>query len=330
MPAFMNRTGEGRSSHQKGQVLFSHDCHGSASQAPGRRLIPEARFIHALQPAAHSRRPQRTRWCLIAATACVGLGAGCGIPVKHITPQRAGQGYVIVLPGIEGAGYWNASIANGLVDGGVPSQIEVYDWTLTGAMFVANLRFKWRNEQEAVKIARKITAYQDQHPGRPVHLIGHSGGGGIAVMALEHLPADRQIASALLLAPAIAPNYDLRQALRHTRYGIWSYYSPYDVGFLGAGTTILGTIDGQHTRAAGNVPFVVPAGLSPEERRTYMAKLHQQPYTKQMARDGHYGGHGGWASRAFVQHWLAPVLLSQFDERSGYAAQGGTAAYQHR
>jgi pimeloyl-ACP methyl ester carboxylesterase len=254
---------------------------------------------------------------------CVLPNFGCWYSAKYSTPQRASQGYVIVLPGIEGASPLNASVAAGLVDAGVPSEIEVYDWTLSCVAFAANLRFYWRNEQEALKIANKIVAYQNLHPGRPVHLIGHSGGGGIAIMTLERLPANYRIASALLLAPAVAPDYDLRRAMMHTQHGIWNYYSPYDVGFLAAGTLIMGTIEGKHTRAAGQTPFVLPATFDVEDRRLYTAKLHQQPYTRDMAEYGHYGGHAGWASRPFVQNWIAPVLLSQIQPppavQSGYA-----------
>ena len=215
-----------------------------------------------------------------------------------------------MLPGIEGASYWNASIAGGLVDGGVPAQIEVYDWTLTCAMWAANLCYYTRNVDEANKIVNKIVAYQDLHPGKPVFLIGHSGGGGIAVLALERLGLNRHITGAFLLAPAISPDYDLRSALSHTRCGIWNYYSPYDVGFLAAGTLVMGTIEGKHTRAAGNVGFNVPAGLDAAGQRLYQLMLHQQVYTRNMAQYGHLGGHGGWASRAFVTHYLAPLVIA--------------------
>jgi pimeloyl-ACP methyl ester carboxylesterase len=248
----------------------------------------------------------------VASVVCSALmSGGCGWAVTYSSPQRMQEGYTIILPGIEGASYLNMNIAAGLKDGGLPSTIEVYDWTLTWAAFPANLRFYWRNQEEARKIAGKIMAYQDAHPGKPVHLIGHSGGGGVALLALEALPANRRITSAILLAPAVAPDYDLRRALRHTEYGIWNYYSPYDVGFLKAGTLIMGTIEGKHTVAAGAEGFRVPWNFDDADRRLYAEKLHQQRYTRQMAKSGHFGDHGGWAARGFVRDWLAPILLSQ-------------------
>ena len=40
-------------------------------------------------------------------------------------------------------------------------------------------------EPEASRLAAKIVEYREQHPGRPVHLIGHSGGGGMRDWAMN-------------------------------------------------------------------------------------------------------------------------------------------------
>lgn len=238
------------------------------------------------------------------------LLVGCGTVTRIDSPERASQGYVLILPGIEGKSYLNTRIAKGLDDGGVPYTIEVYDWTAGSLMlFPITLRYLERNRREARIVAGKIMAYQDTHPGKPVHLIGHSGGGGLSVLVLEALPIERRVTSALLLAPAIAPDYDLRRALRRTEIGVWNYYSPYDVGFLKLGTTIMGTIDGKHTSAAGQRGFDVPLGLDREGRQLY-GRLHQQCYNSKMADSGHRGMHTGWANRRFVAEWLAPLIRS--------------------
>jgi pimeloyl-ACP methyl ester carboxylesterase len=247
------------------------------------------------------------------------LLSGCTSPAKIRSPERFDRGYVIVLPGIEGASPLNTNIAKGLRDGGLPAAIEVYDWTAGTVLFPVNLRALNRNRKEARRVAGKIVDYQNRYPNRPVHIIGHSGGGGIAVLALESLPAGRQVTSAILLAPAIAPDYDLREALSKTQYGIWNFWSPHDIGFLKAGTTIMGTIEGRHTTAAGAKGFVRPWGLVEEDRRLYESKLHQQRYTKKMSDYGHRGGHTGWANRRFVAHWLTPLIYRQYVEQAKYA-----------
>lgn len=239
---------------------------------------------------------------------------GCGTS-KLSTPDRYDNGYVVVLPGIEGKGPFSANIAKGLDDGGVGSNITIHDWTAgTLLLFPVTMRAETRNQRQARRVAQMIIDYQDKYPNRPVHLIGHSGGGGLAVLTLEALPPQRRIASAILLAPAIAPTYDLTRALRRTEFGVYNYYSRRDRGFLGAGTTIVGTIDGEHTSAAGAVGFQVPYGLSAEGREFYRTKLHQQRYTPKMAESGHSGGHLGWANRTFVAEWLAPILRAQIEQ----------------
>lgn len=260
------------------------------------------------------------RGCLTTLIGAVGvliptvLLPGCSTANLR-TPDRLDKGYVVVLPGIEGKSFLNVNIAKGLDDGGVGSYIKIHDWTAgTLLLFPVTMRAESRNLRQARRVAQMIVEYQDKYPGRPVHLIGHSGGGGLAVLTLEALPPQRKIASAILLAPAIAPTYDLSRALRRTEFGIFNYYSRRDRGFLGAGTTIVGTIDGEHTSAAGAVGFQVPYGLDEEGRELYRTKLHQQRYTPKMAESGHSGGHLGWADRAFVAEWLAPIFCTQIKQ----------------
>jgi pimeloyl-ACP methyl ester carboxylesterase len=247
----------------------------------------------------------------VAKVCLVPLLSGCGPPVRIETPDRIAQGLVLVLPGVEGKSLYNASVAHGLEDGKVPYAIEVYDWTLGNVLlFPATLRGVERNRREAGKIAERIIAYQGAHPGRPVHIVGHSGGGGQAVFVLEALPPGHEIDSAILMAPAMSPDYDLSRALRRTQAGIWSFYSPYDVGFLAIGTWAFGTMDGRHTPAAGQKGFVLPLALDRQRRQLYL-RLHQVRYDPSMAQYGNSGTHIGWANRRFVAAWLAPLINGQ-------------------
>jgi len=261
-------------------------------------------------------------WVATAAVAILPLGSGCSRLSGCRTPERLERGYTLVLPGVEGRSTFTSGVVRGLVDGGVPSAIEVHDWTVGPAFVsaVVNLRASGHNRREARKIAEKIVRYQERYPGRPVHLIGHSGGGGIAVYALEALPPGHEVTGVILLAPALSPDYDLRRALRRTQGIMYNFFSPYDVGFLKVGTSIAGTIDGRHTKAAGAVGFSMPWGLSREDRQLYASRLRQQRYTPKMADSGHSGGHLGWAKRTFVAEWLAPLVNSQIETQAQYAS----------
>jgi pimeloyl-ACP methyl ester carboxylesterase len=225
------------------------------------------------------------------------------------TEPRLRNGAVIVLPGVEGKSSLNRDLALGLAEGGVGWAVEVHDWT-TGLwpLFAYHLRCLRRSRRRAARIAAQVVAYQDRFPGRPTFLVGHSGGGALAVLVLECLPPSRQVTAALLLGPALSRRYDLSVALARTERGLWNFYSPLDLVFLTAGTFVFGTLDGRHAVSAGAWGFARPARLSSRGRRLYRTRLHQRPYEPAMAGCGHLAGHLGWANRAFAAAWLAPVL----------------------
>ncbi len=266
--------------------------------------------------------------CIGWLIAVMALGSGgCSLFHPRLDPQRLDQGYTIVLPGIEGESLFNGQLARGLVDGGVPTAIEVDDWTSGFApAWLFHLRGAARHERESERIAAKIVAYRREWPGRPVYLVGHSGGGAMAVRVLERLPPDVTVTRALLLAPAITPEYDLTRALAATDGGIWNFLSPGDALFCGLGTTLFGTVDGSFRPSAGMVGFrrsprdaligqIEPgAWLSadgstvPLEALQWGPELRQVPYRPEMFLSGHPGGHFGWTSRPFARRYLAPLL----------------------
>jgi pimeloyl-ACP methyl ester carboxylesterase len=223
-------------------------------------------------------------------------------------PERLDRGYTIVLPGIWGDQTVDYGIVTGLKNADVQSAIELYDWTASPMLLVYNLRALDHNRAEARKIADKIVAYQQQYPGRPVHLIGYSGGGGVAALVLEALPPDHRIATAILLAPTLACDYDLRLAISRTEHGIHNFYSPLDAPILMVLGTVVGTTEGRHTLPAGAVGFETPPAVAANQRDAYKAAVVQISYDPAMLLDGHTGGHLGWANATFVAHHVAPLL----------------------
>lgn len=238
------------------------------------------------------------------------LGKWSRRSIDHVdNADRQASGLVLVLPGIEGRSTLNLDIAQGLVDGGVPLAVEVHDWT-TGRMFFSLYHLRsstWHNRQ-AERLAKRITDYQDKFPGRPVVLVGHSGGAAMALQALPLLE-NRQINGAVLLAIAISPGFDTTPARRYTLQGMWSFHSPFDWLQCGIGTMAVGTFDGKHTVSAGMVGF----SESPPAGDT-VAPFRQIPFRFAMTGSWNFGGHWGWANRVFAAEWLAPVVLEACDE----------------
>lgn len=245
--------------------------------------------------------------CPVLAAVVLALTGGCSL--SHLdTPERREHGLVIILPGIEGPSYWNHNIARGLEEGGVRNAIQIFDWgsKVPGGMLI-NIADYERNKLMAGELRDHIVQFKRRHPASNVHLIGHSGGGGIAIMAAELLPEDTRLATIILLAPALSPEYDLRPALRRVSVGIFNYYSHLDAGFLGVGTSVAGTMDRRHTPAAGAVGFTLAAARGDSDRALYR-KLQQIAWHRDMGGYGHMGDHMGWTQPSFVRRYLAPLL----------------------
>jgi pimeloyl-ACP methyl ester carboxylesterase len=237
-----------------------------------------------------------------------------GRPRRLFEADRLPHGLAIVLPGIEGWGPLNWGIARGLRDGGFPGAVLVHDWT-TGLwpLFVVHLRAEQRTRRRAAEVARLVADYRGQFPGRPVHLIGHSGGAAVATWALDALPPGGTVSSVVLLAPALSPSHNLAPALRRVERGVWHFWSPLDVIFLAAGTLLAGTSDGRHVVSAGFCGFSPPRGASREDETLYRDRLRQQCYHPRMLGQFHWGGHLGWANRVFVAESVVPLLCEASD-----------------
>ena len=240
---------------------------------------------------------------------------GCAAPAElYVSESRLARGLVIVLPGIEGRSLFNEEICHGLNVGGVHCAIELYDWTSGVPLaFIWDLWSTQRNHRQAANIAERIARYQFNHPGRPVVLIGQSGGSAIAAWACEALRWGRKVDGVIMLAAALSPGYRLTTALNGTSRGIVNFYSPRDVLLLWAGTKITGTMDGKHSTSAGNVGFFVPPGkLRPIE----YDKLYQVRWRSEMARTGNVGMHLTSGTAGFVARYVAPLVKAgQWDRR---------------
>jgi alpha-beta hydrolase superfamily lysophospholipase len=222
-------------------------------------------------------------------------------------PERLVHGHVIVLPGIEGHSRFNRSILRGLQAAGLPHAMEIHDWTFGRWQSLRSLRSTRRHEEQSARIAEKIAATQAAHPGAPIWLIGHSGGGAMSVLTLERLAAEQPIEGAILLAPALSPGYSLATPLARTRRGIWNFSSWGDAFFLMFGTLLMGTVDGRHAIAAGARGFR-GSSLVAETPDHPGPRLYEVPWRREMAGDRHFAGHFGPVHARFVERWVAPIL----------------------
>ncbi len=228
------------------------------------------------------------------------LVVGCADPEAEdfTSPARLDKGLVLILPGVEGEGSLSHSIRQGLSDAGVDYALKVYQWgrplPLLGLAF--NQIDLSGNRAQGQKLARMIVEYQDAHPNRPVHLIGHSAGGGVVVFAAEALPPGRQIDGLVLLSASLSARYDLSKVAPHVKKGILNFHSGSDVVALMVITTAFGNVDGAHGGSAGAFGFDKP-----------VAGLFEMAWTEEMGETtGNSGGHFDSADAEFVRSYIAP------------------------
>jgi len=241
------------------------------------------------------------------------LTGGCGqSQAKYLTPQRFDRGLVIILPGIEGNSPLNQDIRRGLEVAGIDSAISIYQWgrpiPIAGPLI--NQMDILGNRLEARRIAQVVESYQDTYPGRSVYIIGHSGGGGMAVFAAEALHEDHKIDGLVLLSTSISSGYDLSKAMEKCNKGIVNFFSPSDFGLLVIGTTLAGNVDGVRGPAAGAYGFDMPDfKRQPQKINTYR-KLYQYGLDPQQA-GGLIGAHASTTRWSFVSRNVVPWITTK-------------------
>jgi pimeloyl-ACP methyl ester carboxylesterase len=194
----------------------------------------------------------------------------------------------------------------------LPYLVKVVTWGHGFGRWHADLTNAANRDLRAREIADAVAGYRGEHPDAAVFLVGKSGGTGLVVKALEHLP-DETVEAAVLLSPALSPKYDLTRALRAVRREMVVFWSPLDLIVLGAGTRIFGTIDRIKTVSAGMVGFRPPAAENAENVAQYR-KLRQVRWRPEMVTTGYLGGHVGPDSPAFLRKYVVPLLRIGHDE----------------
>jgi hypothetical protein len=233
------------------------------------------------------------------------LLSGCSDPLNQsfTTPQMMDKGIIYVLPGIQGVDLHYLNIRSGLQGSGIKCAIKIHPWGchIPGIGLAINETDTTDDRGWGQKIAQEIQAYQKQYPGRPVYLIGQSGGCGVSVFAAEALaqagapPVDGLV----LLDASLSATYDLATALGQSHKGLVNFYNLDDVRLLEVGTAMFGNVDGGHGDSAGRTGFEVK-----------FPKLYQVQVTQGMV-SAFANPHFADTSAAFASRYLAPWIIDR-------------------
>ncbi len=253
---------------------------------------------------------QSSLWCKVLGVLLLVTGiTGCQREVMQHEriplPAAQPEPYVLHLPGIGGYLPVDRNLMRGLREGGVRGIITHYDWT--GGNPGLRALYDDANKQKQVdKVVAMLVEVHRVDPQRPIYLIGHSGGAGIAVWALERLPPEVQVQRLILLAPALSRGYNLERALQRVKERAYVFVSQHDPVL--AATRVTGTIDGVRVESAGRVGFDLP----PDPPEGY-DKLVQIPYQDAWMELGHIGDHIGMMEPAFAAAVLAPLITESVE-----------------
>lgn len=227
--------------------------------------------------------------------------------------QRAGaHGRLLILPGVGNTRFHLAGFVDAAERQLPDFEVEVRPWGIP-FLTLHNLRAHQRNVTTAASIAAEIAEWRRAHPTELFYLVGYSGGGGMATLITAALPEGVAIDRLILVAPAISPDFPVRERLLpHVRELVVNFASDRDLQ-VGWGTSRFGTIDRKHTASAGAI------GFDADDER-----LLEHAWSADEIPFGHHGNHLSYLNRRWQDARLLPVLDPSADAAQVRAAWART------
>jgi pimeloyl-ACP methyl ester carboxylesterase len=284
-------------------------------RSSGERSIKVFRDVRRSFGSAHLTLGKRGLGLILLFLMGMALAGGCTRSGEYLSSERWDKGLVMILPGIGGKSPISRDIGRGLNEAGVDCAIRIRQWGFIVPLFKipVNQMNVPGNRAEARRIAREILVYQRNYPGRPVYLVGFSGGGGMSVFAMEALakyPESRPVEGVVLLSVSLSRDYDLKPALEQTNKGIVNFYNPRDILLLAMGTKLLGNVDGGRAASAGRIGFLTSPPPEAPPSETDRGRLFQVKVAPEMVENPGMN-HVASTAADFVSEYVAEWILAE-------------------
>ena len=225
------------------------------------------------------------------------------------SPPVPPHGIILVVDGAGGQPDATRVVAKAVKDAGTPLLVRSFNWTHGAGLGVSDMTDVEYARAQGRCLAAHIVANRASAPDVPIYLIGYSAGAHVALEATRWIESN-SVERTLLLAPAVAADYDLRPALIASRQGVDAFTSQRDRFFLGLGPRLVGTADGKFfVPPAGRVGFDPPP-LSPADA-ALAQRLRQHPWDSSVAWSGNAGSHAGTLNAAYFRAYVLPLLTAQ-------------------
>ena len=251
---------------------------------------------------------------LLAAVAAAGDSAAerwdCDPAAAVARPGAHGR--LLILPGVANTRFQLAGFVEAAERQLPGFEVEVRRWG-TPLLTLHNLRAHERNVATAERIATEIADWRRAHPAELFYLVGYSGGGGMATLITAALPDDVAIDRLILIAPAISPDFPVKErVLPRVLEIVVNFASDRDLQ-VGWGTSKFGTIDRKKTASAGAVGFDVDDG-----------RLLEHAWSTDELPLGHHGNHLSYLGRRWQDAKLLPALDPELTTEQVRSAWAGT------
>jgi hypothetical protein len=217
------------------------------------------------------------------------------------------RGMVLVVDGAGGDPDALKAIATAVEETGTPLYVRAFDWTHQRGLGIADMADVAHAQAQGRRLASHVAWYRSTCPTTPIYLLAYSAGAHVVLESGRWLEPD-SVERMVLLAPAVAADYDVRPALRAARQGVDAFNSERDRWILGVGTRVVGTADGkQGVPPAGRVGFEMPAVAGADA--CLIQRLHQHPWDPSIAWTGNAGTHSGSLSPQYFRSFVLPLCV---------------------
>ncbi|HVK09926.1 MAG TPA: alpha/beta hydrolase [Gemmataceae bacterium] len=242
---------------------------------------------------------------LVVCLTCPGLAGGCASAPERVSsykPPVRPDGMILVADGAGGGQHAFTAVAASVHRARLPASVSPFEWTHGVGRGIADMTDVEHSREAGRRMAAAIGRARERSPDTPIYLVGYSAGAHVCLEAARWL-GPGSVERIILLAPAVAADYDLRPALAAARLGVDAFVSQRDRLELRLGTDLVGTADGKRgVPAAGRVGFDPPPGSGAG------SGLRQHPWSSTVAWTGHDGTHAGSLRPAYLRAYVLPLL----------------------
>jgi pimeloyl-ACP methyl ester carboxylesterase len=241
------------------------------------------------------------------------LAIGTRVQAQDMPPPRPVDEKIVFA--VDGSGLLRGmgdDLRQAIVDAQQLHCVETFAWSHGAGRVLADLHDHDYQKAKGQELAESILACRRLAPVGKVYIVCHSAGAAVVLAATQQLP-ERAVERIVLLAPALAPSYDLRPALRCARRGVDSFHSQYDM-IGGLVLAVMGNADGEFVISAGCNGFTpVREGTSDDP---LYGCLRQHAWDWEMSKTGNLGGHFGCTRGGFLREYIVPLLRAEDEHRT--------------